>query len=109
MGYEGTPRHTCTCSRSFFERRAMRAWVGDAVNGRGRWLVGGVCVRARDSVGCAWAGSTADGIHRARDVFCRTRGGSLEQHVFDEMGNPVLFGVFPARSGTDPDSDGDGT
>lgn len=49
----------------------------------------------------------ADGIDGAGDILCRAAGGSLEQHVLDEVGDSVLFGRLAPRTGADPDADGD--
>ena len=40
----------------------------------------------------------ADAIHFARDVFGRAAVGTLEHHVFDEVGNAIEFSRFAARA-----------
>ena len=44
----------------------------------------------------------ADGIHLAGDVLGGAGTRALEEHVFDEMRNPVGFGGLAAGAGLDP-------
>src|SRR5579863_532208 len=50
----------------------------------------------------------ADGIHLTRNFFCRAMLGPFEDHVLDEMRNPVPVLVFVTRAGLDPNPDADG-
>jgi len=48
----------------------------------------------------------ADGIYLAGDLFGGAVGGSLENHVLDEVGDAVCLRRFIARTGLEPDADG---
>ena len=50
----------------------------------------------------------ADGVDLAGDFFGRAVLGPFKDHVLDEVGDAVPFGVFVARTGLQPDSDGGG-
>jgi len=49
----------------------------------------------------------ADGVDLAGDIFGGAGFRALEHHVLDEVGNPVEFRTFVARTGLEPDADGD--
>src|SRR2546423_14953917 len=51
----------------------------------------------------------ADGIYLTGDFFCRTVLCALEDHVLDEMRDTIPGEVFVARTGLQPNPDGDGT
>ena len=48
----------------------------------------------------------ADGVDLAGDFFGRAVLGPFENHVLDEVGDAVPFGVFVAGTGLQPDADG---
>src|SRR5260370_14552060 len=50
----------------------------------------------------------ANGIHLAGNFFRGAMFGPLEDHVLDEMRNPIPLLVFIARTGLDPDPDTNG-
>ena len=50
----------------------------------------------------------ADGVDLAGELLGGARGGALEDHVLDEVGDAVEGGGLVARAGGDPDAHGDG-
>src|SRR5947209_12289786 len=51
----------------------------------------------------------ANGIYLTGDFFCRTVLCALEDHVLDEMRDTIPGEVFVARTGLQPNPDGNGT
>ncbi len=47
----------------------------------------------------------ADGVDLARDFLGGAVLGPFEDHVLNEMGDAVPFGIFVARTGLQPDTD----
>ena len=52
---------------------------------------------------------SANGVRRPRNLFGRAVRGALENHVLEEVRNPVFLLALVPRARAQPDSDGDGT
>ena len=82
--------------------------VGEDVEGDGHVVGEGLDVEADGFFAGEGVEVAADGVHFAGDVLGGAGAGSLEDHVFDEVGDAVGFGGFAAGAGLDPDAHGDG-
>ena len=80
--------------------------VAENVERGGNVLVEHFDVEADAFLGGEGVHVAADGVDLAGDFFGGAVLGPLENHVLDEMGDAVPFGVFVARTGLQPDSDG---
>src|SRR6202030_884825 len=81
--------------------------IGDDVEGDGQMFVEDFGVEADLFLGGESVEHAADGIHFTRDSFRGTALGAFENHVLDEVGQPVFVGRFPARTAANPYADGD--
>ena len=70
-------------------------------------LVQNLGIEADQLLGGEGVQVAANRVHRPRDLFRGAAGGSLEQHVFDEVRQAVLLADFPAGAAADPDADRD--
>ncbi len=80
--------------------------VAQNIERGGDMLVEHLDVEADAFLGGEGVHVAADGIDLARDFFRRAVLGPFEDHVLDEMGDAVPFGIFVARSGLQPNADG---
>ena len=83
--------------------------IAQDVHGERQVFIEHLGVEADQFLGGEGVEIAADGIDRARDLFGGTRGGPLEEHVLDEVGDAVLFRRFAAGTGAHPDSYRNGT
>ena len=77
-------------------KHRMEHQVREHVDGERQVLVENFGVEAHQFLGGEGIQVAADGIDRARDIFGRTAGGALEEHVLDEMRDAVLLGFSNA-------------
>src|SRR5260370_10196336 len=68
-------------------------------------LVKNLSVEANLFLGGEGVEHAADGVHFTGDGFCGAPLRALEDHVFHEVGEAVLFGDFTAGGGSGPDAD----
>src|SRR5581483_1665054 len=82
--------------------------IGEHIESDGKMLVENFDVEANTLFGGEGVHVSADRVDLTGDVFGGARLGSFEDHVFNEMRDPVVLGVLVARSGFDPNADGYG-
>ena len=78
--------------------------VGEHVERDRQVLVEHLRVEAGHFLGREGVEHPAHRVHRLRDFFGRALLGALEDHVLDEMRDPVALGRFAARSRAQPDA-----
>ena len=88
---------------AIFEQR-VQDQVGKHFQGDGKVLIKNLGIEADALLGRERIQVAANGIHRAGDLFGGPVFGPLEQHVLDEMGDPVVLQGFAARAGFHPDA-----
>ena len=82
--------------------------VREDVEGFGKMFIQDAGIEADHFLGGEGVEHAADAVHFAGDIFRGAPRGSLEDHVLDEMRNAVDAGRLAARTGTQPDSHGNG-
>src|SRR6266853_5576794 len=83
--------------------------IGNDVEGNREMLVEHFGVETNLFFGGEGVQHSADGIHLSRYGFRGAPFGALEDHVLHEMGQPVLFQHFAARTVAHPNTDRDRT
>ncbi len=82
--------------------------VGEEVEGGGDVFVEDLEVEADGFFAGEGVEVAADGVDFAGELLGGARGGALEDHVLDEVGDAVDGGGLVAGAGVDPDAHGDG-
>ena len=82
--------------------------VGEKVECGGNILVEHLDVEADGLFAGEGVEVAADGVDLAGELLGGARGGALEDHVLDEVGDAVEVGGLVAGAGVDPDAHGDG-
>ncbi len=94
-----------------FEVALGKVWVQDEVaqdvERRGHVLIEYLDVEADAFLAGEGVQVAADRVDLAGDILCGAAGGAFEDHVLDEVRQPVLFGGLVARAAVDPGAHGD--